>query len=1363
MKRIFILSVLLLAMVLGVSAQRKTDQLDRGLVAIKTNSGVFCSWRILGEEYYDVKYNLYRDGVKIAEGLNVSNYTDAAGSVGSKYTVKSVVLGQEQEASKEAVVWSQNYLEITPDHGSLKSTYIPNDACCADVDGDGELEILLKFDNSSWAGTSYQKAGYNGEYFIMEVYKLNGKKLWWIDWGPNMADFQNNEQNIVAYDWDGDGKAEAVLRASDGTVIHMADGTTQVIGDASKNYLGATNTSQWFVHQGDEYLLYLNGETGKPYQIMEYPLKRLESDETDLNAAWGDGYGHRSTKHFFGAPYLDGRKPSIFLARGIYTRHKMIALDVDPETHELTERWRWNCNNSSSPWYGNGYHNFAVVDVDWDGRDEICFGSMVIDDNGHGLSTTGLGHGDAQHHGDFNPYVHGQEIFAAMEDHPGNNYRDATTSKIYYRFMAGDDDGRAMMGNFTNEYPGCQGVSSRDPNLIGSVINGALPGGTKDNITQNFRIYWDGDLLDETQDYSDGKNTAIAIYKYGRGEIDRLTGSMTNNDTKGTPCYQGDLFGDWREEVITRTKANTIRIYTTTIPTEWRNYTLWHDMQYRNAMVWQMCGYNQPPHVSYFLGELEGITMAPPALTMTDRTEVKNGGSIDASYSDKQVILCETGNASVRVDEGVKPYIFFDNAPSWVQGHDNNDNIEYTYYTHTLTGGAFSGEMRLVKQGDGALTLPNVTQTYTGNTDIWAGTLNFDGTMQNSRVWLNRFAELNSNGGKFQKGIQMDYASIMRPGGKNNIGTLETTALQLNFGSRIVFDFADGSVDLVKAAELQIEKKDWENGPKYSTPVFEIVSQGQFSGGKYLLVDAGNIVGNVEDIIIEGLDGLKASLSAEGGKIYLNVVIQRDATAVVWKGSENNGVWDFANTANFISADGQKEIFVTNDDVTFSDNAVNTDVVIEGDVSPKSIVFNNNEKNYTLSGTGSIIGNASLTKKGAGKVTISNTNKLTGGAVIEGGTVTVSALANADGAEFGALGGVGNLITLRNGGTLDIAETIVTSQNIAIGNGGATINVASNKTLTTNSTVSSNKGVRLEKVGNGTLAFGGSAKYGVLVITQGTVQGNEISDLHQYPDTIVLAGGTVKDPDNIYSYSTNRTNIVVPEGKKGNWVLDGRCNYTGKLLGKGELAITVTNVRSNMQGDWSQFEGTITFKKRKTGSYDPSLEWNNNYGMPKATVTGEFENNNKNISFGTLTGNVTIHGTGRTTTKILDAKITKGRGGITNSYVLLDGWLEVETINVTIQGTGFKNGDEFLLWTAGGFSGSSATVNLPALPSGLYWDTSDLLKKDGKLRITNTPTGIRNVQMNGTNDKIYTLDGFLVSEPLKAGIYIKNGKKIIVK
>lgn len=311
MKRFLFLAIVMIA-TLSVSAQRKTDQLDRGLVAVKTTNGVYCSWRIMGEEYYDVTYNLYRDGVKIAEKLNVSNFTDASGSESSKYTVRAVVNGSEQDARKETSVWSQKWLEITPDHGSLTSTYVPNDACCADVDGDGELEILMKFDNASWAATTYQKAGYNGEYFIIEVYKMNGKKLWWVDLGPNMADFQNNEQIIVAYDWDEDGKAETVMRASDGTVIHMADGTEYVIGDKTKNYLGATNKDQWFVHQGDEFLVYMNGETGKPYQVMEYPLKRLEDGETDLNAAWGDGYGHRSTKHFFGAPCLDGRKASIF-------------------------------------------------------------------------------------------------------------------------------------------------------------------------------------------------------------------------------------------------------------------------------------------------------------------------------------------------------------------------------------------------------------------------------------------------------------------------------------------------------------------------------------------------------------------------------------------------------------------------------------------------------------------------------------------------------------------------------------------------------------------------------------------------------------------------------------------------------------------------------------------------------------------------------------------------------------------------------------------------------------------------------------------------------------------------------------------
>ena len=318
----------------GAQAQRQTDKLDRGVIAMKVSGGVYVNWRIPAEEYYDVTYNVYRNGVKLNDKpLTVSNFTDKSGTLANTYTVSAIIKGQEQAQCKPASVWASSYKEIKLKHDGIKSTLVPNDACCADLDGDGQLDMLMKFDNANERDAGYPKEGYQGEYSIFEALKLDGTRLWWVNCGPNMGDFQNNEQNIVAYDWDGDGKAEVVMRAADGTTIHCADGSTYVVGDASKNYRSGTKSGQWFMRDGAEYLVYMDGVTGKPYECKEYPLKRLEDGETNLEKAWGDGYGHRCTKHFFGAPYLDGKKPSIFLARGIYTRHKMIALDVDPATH----------------------------------------------------------------------------------------------------------------------------------------------------------------------------------------------------------------------------------------------------------------------------------------------------------------------------------------------------------------------------------------------------------------------------------------------------------------------------------------------------------------------------------------------------------------------------------------------------------------------------------------------------------------------------------------------------------------------------------------------------------------------------------------------------------------------------------------------------------------------------------------------------------------------------------------------------------------------------------------------------------------------------------------------------------------------
>ena len=1273
-KKLLATSALALLVSMGANAQRFTDKLDRGLVAVKTTKGVYCSWRIQADEYYDVKYNLYRDGTKVnAEPLDVSNFTDTSGSESSQYTVKAVLNGVEQQASKAATVFKSNYKEIKIKHdASLKATYEPNDACCADVDGDGEVEILMKFNNKEEIEQLYPKNGptINGvetkEYSMLACLKQDGTVLWWVNCGPNMGDFQNNEQNIVGYDWDMDGKAEVVMRLEEGSTVHMADGTTYTIGADGKNGTSwknyrepkAEGSVEWFTHYGKEFLWYCEGATGKPYQCIDFPLKRLEDGETDLKAAWGDGYGHRSSKYFFGAPYLDGKHPSIFLGRGIYTRHKFMAYDVDPKTHDLKVRWKWTNNQPGSPWYGEGYHNYIVADVDWDGRDEIVWGSMVIDDNGKGLSTTGLGHGDAQHIGDFNPYIHGQEMFACNEDNPSNNYRDATTSKIYYRKTDTNDDGRCLAGNFYNDIPGAVGHSAHDT-PISTVTNDHVSLNTN-GLSMNFRIYWDGDLLEECFN-----NTEVT--KPGVGTIATFLGAYSNNGTKATPCYQGDIFGDWREEVIERTADNNIRIYTTDVPTKWRNYSLWYDHQYRNGMVWQPCGYNQPPHVSYFLGELEGITIAPPPLTTTGREEV--GSTISKALDGKHALLATTGDATVSVAEGASPAIFTDNAPSWVQGtaasecRTKDTEIKYTYYVHTLTGGAFTGGMRLVKQGDGTLVLPNVKQTYTGKTDVWAGTLQFDGTMESSPVWLNRFAELNSNGGNFKGGIKADYGSVIRPGGKENIGTLTTSSLDLGFGARVVFDAKDGNVDKLVAAKMSIEKKYWKNGPQYNTPVFEFATAP--APGTYTLAEVGELTGKVSDIVVEGLDGHKFSLEYTDGKIVLNLSDTRDSESCVWTG-EKGSVWDLMSTENFSSSD---KMFVTGDELTFNDEAATTNVSIAEDVTPGNLYFANNKKVYSLAGKGSILGEGSLNVVGTGTVFVKNTNKYRGGTNIEGGILIPTTLANKDGLEYGSLGAADNTITLSNNGTLKVTTGMTASHPIVLGENGGAINNTGTLILNGGIKKGAGKNRDLYKMGAGTLQLNSTADFDVLYINQGTVY--DFQDGHFSGKTIVLNGSKVvlQASNSIYSSNSDNVNIEVPKGKSGIWYPDGRCDYTGKLTGEGTIDIYATWIRCPFKGDWSKFAGTINAKRGNKNAYEPVFDFCNTYGIPLATLNVDsrftkdyaFCTNGKSFAIGALTGTGYISNGGNigsgANTLTIGGKNTnfEFKGSINGSYVVKNG------------------------------------------------------------------------------------------------------------
>ncbi len=1222
---------LLLATPQPMQAQRTTDKLDRGLVAVPSGNGSFVSWRIFGEEYYDTEYNLYRDGELIAGPLSVSNYTDAAGKSGSKYQVAAVVRGVEQAKCAEVTRLSQQYIQFavkdvySRSGANITSDYSINDIALADVDGDGVSEFIMK--RNYVDGSSVDATAFN----LLECYNIKGDRLWYIDLGPNMVSGPDEQYDAVGYDWDGDGKAEILMRGADNMIIYHSDGTTTNIGNMSVNTRNTVlqTANMTYTNTGAEYLLYLDGATGKPYEIgsgstpywMTYPLPRGAADD------WGDGYGHRSTKHYFGAPFLDGRHPFIFLGRGCYTRHMMKAYSVDPDTHKLSLYWSWEDNNGwSSPYYGQGYHNFGIADVDWDGRDEICFGSMVIDDNGKGLSTTGLGHGDAQHCSDFDPYRHGQEIFACNEDHPAMNFRNATTSQIYYRLESGSDDGRALCGNFSNDYPGAMGHSSQS-GTISCVADKPIAGGPG-GFTNNFRIYWDGDLLEEGLDGASSREGAARVFKADGSIVFTADGTANCNWTKNTPSAQGDILGDWREEIIVRTSDNKyVRVYTTNIATPYRNYTLWHDHQYRQGMVWESIGYNQPPHASYFLGELEGITVAPPPFTMTGRTEVANGGTITSA--DEHLIVCETNDTEISIADGASPYMVTFNVPSWVQGTNStllngNAVINRTYYTCNVTGGGLSGATRLVKQGDGILNLPSATFTHTGETNIWAGTFNFNGTMLKSDLWLNRFAVL--NGSAAFKSIKADYGSVVRPGGEGKIGTIAAdSTIYLGFGSRVVFDL-DGETfasDTLSAKGIVIETKNWSYGPKYMMPVIELA--GNVAAGTYCIAKTGSITGSLSNLKVEGTNGLKCALSYEDGKILLTLGSVRGASHIYWTGSVNQ-TWDYATTENFALADGDNlvpDVFVQGDIAEFNDDAQNFNVTLSDEFTVDTFLVNNTTA-YTFSGTGKIVGGA-FVKEGAGKVTLSNDNTYTGGNFLRGGTTVVSSLASNTQA-FGCLGAPVSstaLFVMSNGAVLQTTAAVQNASPIRF-------QTAEGGVLFCGAAFTQQKalyGTVCTKKGSGTLTL--STANGSL--TKMVIAGGSVAAEATPAASVEMQGGTL-------SLSGSSSVPVTVTGNNTAIYCNGdRATYSNALSGNGRVIITYPFVvgsdwyatRAAMNGNWSAFEGTVV---PTTGiAADGRFCLNNSYGMANGTMEipsgTTVENTGKTFAIGRLTGYGNLGGT----------------------------------------------------------------------------------------------------------------------------------------
>ena len=589
---------------------RQMEYLDRGVVAVKVNSGVFVSWRILGAEASGVTYNLYRDSTKVANITGASNYIDKAGTIGSKYSVSAVVNGSEQAASTPVSAWSSNCRQIPlqiPASGKTPSgedyTYNANDASVGDLDGDGQYEIVLKWDPSNSKDNSQK--GYTGNVYL-DAYKLDGRRLWRIDLGKNIRAGAHYTQFMV-YDLDGDGKAEVACKTADGT----KDGIGTVIGNSGADY----RNSSGYILSGPEYLTVFQGSTGKALYTGNYEPARGDV------SSWGDSYGNRVDRFLACVAYLDGVHPSLVMCRGYYTRAVLVAYNWNGST--LTKRWTFDSNSSGNSKYaGQGNHNLSVADLDGDGKDEIIYGACTIDDNGTGLYSTGLKHGDAMHVGDLDPSHPGLEVWSCHEDGKTNggigaSFRDAKTGKVLWSFNSTGDVGRACAADLTAAYPGEEVWVSNNAlySSKGEVIS------TKTGPI-NFAIWWDGDELRELLN-------DVSITKYGGGTLLTASGCSSNNTTKATPCLQADIFGDWREEAVWRTSDNKyLNIYTTTDLTTRRIYTLMHDPVYRLGVAWQNVAYNQPPHTGFFLGD--GMSTPPkPAILLTGHVPAFKRGDLN--------------------------------------------------------------------------------------------------------------------------------------------------------------------------------------------------------------------------------------------------------------------------------------------------------------------------------------------------------------------------------------------------------------------------------------------------------------------------------------------------------------------------------------------------------------------------------------------------------------------------------------------------------------------------------------------------------------------------------------------------------------
>lgn len=1201
---IFIIS--LAFMTWQTRAQRIVQDLDRGVVAIHSEATkAFVSWRLFATEPSNTGFNLYRSAagatpVKLNTAVLTAgtNFTDLTANftVANEYFVKPVLNGTEREASRSFIMPAntpvRSYMSI-PLNQNLVG-YTARYVRVGDLDGDGDYDFVVVRSGPDETKT-----------MMLEAYKQDGTYLWTLDCGPNSLDQYNNEpgsstldvghgDNIMVYDINEDGKAEVIVRTANG--VKFGNGAVLQHSDDVQQFISV-----------------LNGLTGA--EISRTPYNNPYIAEGPMN-------GH------FGIAYLDGIHPSVVWEAKNRTgseNFNEMTTTWDWKNGTLVQRWQFFLDQYPAHHQQTG-HQIRIIDLDGDGKDEICPQGFVIDDDGtllYTLADQDIFHGDRFFIGDLDPDRPGMESYGIQQGYSVSGimwyYCDAKTGKLLLnqKNPANVDLGRGNVGDFDPRYSGYEFHTFVDHlyNVSGaptSVVN--MPASYP-----NFKIWWDGDLLTENLD-----NKKMTKWNYLADREDRIKidGSNTfpngHNVGPNTPSFAGDILGDWREEVVYEsTDLKSLLIYTTPIPTTERIYTLSQNPGYLASM--SVRGYYQGNMTDFYLGNgmqeppVSPIQKADKYWTGTsnanwDTTSSNWESAQEGVYKDGDIVMFDfrgSNAAPVNLNTDFAP------AKVWAMNPKGKD------YVFSGTG-KLTGAMTFVKSQAGLVTF-NGNYDYSGETVISEGGLNINGSLT-SKVYIKPKGAVGGTGilkggVVLEKGFNVEGGRFNPGNGiaENQIGSLVIEGdLDVPGNNNFSFDIVPGSTkvndSLIVKGQLKFSNKN-KIIVKFKDDVIK--------GGIYTLIrSTGSLTAVKEDFSIDGLDGIPSEIIIENNQINLKIFQLRDPAQITWKGTVDNN-WNSAKE-NF-DLNGTAVAFIPKDTVMFDDTALLKTVDLSVIATTSGVNFNATN-DYIISGSGIIAGSGDLIKSNSNKVTIeSNSNTFTGKTIINGGILAVSSLNN--GGESSSLGAsektAGKLVI--NNSTLQIDHNSTTNRVLTI-NGNSTIFTSSPDQYAIFSGDIAGSG-SLIKEGPGALYLLYNNSYsGETILKDGTIYlrgelGNN-NGLGAMGKLTIESGSLIMEDRRVHD--DPYWNIVVPAGKTASFTTDGRCTLNGSLTGAGILNLTMPFIRTEFRGDWSAFTGTLNvngdFRLGNTFGYGNSTINLNGviYSLAKAR-----------IAIGELTGNAT--------------------------------------------------------------------------------------------------------------------------------------------